>query len=641
MSVSLIVRLKLRGFSFALPPVLVVLGFMIVLAGCVDHEKPNATGSSDRGDQSLPSLDARGGTSDSSVQLGGRTLLEGTGGNGGSIRVTTSGGNITMNAAQLATPPQATSLLGNGFDVAPGEKRSIAGSQVVNWLRVQAGGTLVLLEDTLFVVLGDVEIAGYVNGRGDKHAIDGRDFTVDADGIVNITGKIDTSGYESDPNDVSPQERVDLPGGYGGEIYISSAEDSAGLPAGLRTPSPGPHIFLTGTIRSEGGDSFSLATATARPGNGGQVLLGGLGSIAIGGRVSVHGGSCYFNTEGAEGDGGTIQIVALGNIDIARVRELAARGGNSSGTGGGDGGTILLEAPVGALDLDNFDIESRGGHTTFTTAGTGGEGGLVTLTSASVLLSGMTIDTSGGDAIAKDRGQGGLGGTTQIAGTTAITVAPDVVINSDGGQTNASGLAGGGGGNVKVVNINEASGVALDFQGAATVEGGKDAINSAGPDGEVCASGSNIPSSIKLSGTNNFPLVQCTATDVEDLVTHDLDCDDGTIRPDTVSTALPAITGAAFYRLFMTAGMVADSITTVTVTLTGETGGNVNLYAGLSAVLGSTDPGDYLFSSTEADSDETLDVDVSTLAAGEFHSIFIDEAYTFVEEYTISVSCDP
>ncbi len=631
MSVSLTVRRNLRGLCFATPSLSAVLGLVLIVTGCINREEPNETGSSDRGDQLVPTLDVRGGTSDSNVRLGQRTALDGIGGEGGAIRVTTSGGNITMNENPTTTAAQATSLLGNGFDVAPGEKRTVAGAQIVNWLRVQVGGTLVLLEDTLFVVLGDVEISGRIDGRGNEHAIDGRDFSLDADGLVNITGTIDTSGFEFDPDEVSPHARRDLPGGHGGEIYISSAETTV--------DSPGPHIFLTGIVRSNGGDSFSQAAATARPGGGGQILLGSMGSISMAGRITARGGSSYFNFEGNRGDGGSIQVVAIDNIEIGKVRELSSNGGAGSGGNGGDGGTILLEAPVGTLDLDNFDLECRGGQTTFAADGIAGTGGVVTLTSATVLLSGMTIDTSGGDATLDDRGEGGLGGTTQIAGTTAITVAPDVIINSDGGQSNAAGLHGGNGGNVKVVNINEASGVALDFEGSATVEGGKDAINSAGSDGEVCASGSNISSSLKLSGTNNFPISNCTASDVEDLVVHDLDCDDSTIRPDVVSTELPAITGVAFFRLYRTAGMIADSVDTVTLTLSGEAGGNINLYVGPAGVLGSTDTSDYPDSSTEADSDETIDVDVSGLAAGQFVSVFLDEAFTFVEEYTLTASC--
>lgn len=632
MSVSLPVRRGSRGLptlqAFAAPALALAMFFV----GCINRDQSNRTGSSDRGDEGAPTLDVRGGIADSDVKLGARTAFEGAGGTGGSIRVTTGGGDITMNPSPTTTAPQTPSFAGVGIDVAPGEKRSIAGALEVEWLRVQAGGTLVLLEDTLLVVTGDVEIAGRVDGRGNKHAIDGRDFTVDADGIINITGVIDTSGFEAVPNEVSPIERFDLAGGNGGEIYLSSAED-----AGI---SPGPHIFLTGVVKSDGGDSFSQVTATARPGDGGQILLGTRGSISMAGRISARGGNCYFNSEGARGNGGMIQIVATDDIEIGKVRELNANGGNSSGANGGDGGTVLLEAAVGTLNLDNFDVETQGGRTTFQFDGTGGVGGTSTFTAATVNLSRMTVNASGGDATNADSGEGGPGGTVQLAGTTAITVAPSVILLAEGGRTLVASTSGADGGNIKIVNIDESNLVALDFQGSASVEGGKDAINSGGKDGEVCSSGSNDASNIKLSGTNNFPISICTASDVEDLVVHDLDCDDSTIRPDTVSTALPAIAGVAFYRLYRTAGMVADGVTEVTLTVSGETGGNVNLYVGPAGVLGSTDPTDYTDSSTEPDSDEEIVVDVSGLAAGQFLSVFVDEAFTFVEEYSITAACD-
>ncbi len=628
--VQVLVR-STRAFNVAR---LLCLGLMASLfwsPGCTKQGVSRETGTSDKGERSRPGLDARGGESNSNVFLNRRTPTEGDGGVGGSIRMTTSGGNITLSDGALVSVAQAPSLIGGGLDVVPGQKRTLGGAFTVNWLRVQAGGTLHLLEDTLFVVLGDVVIDGRVDGRGDEHSIDGRDFTIDADGIINITGSIDCSGFSMHPDDVAPTQRNDFAGGNGGELYISSDETT--------TVSPGPHIFIGGTIQADGGDTFSQSAATARPGRGGQILIGSDGQIAMDGRISAHGGKCYFSS-GLEGDGGSIELVAVSNIEIGGVKELNANGGDSSGAAAGNGGTVLIEAPVGTIDFDNFDVECRGGRTTFTDDGEGGTGGSATFTGATVLLTNMTINVTGGDAVGEGSGIGGDGGAAQIAGSTAITVASDVVIIADGGETHLAATTGSDGGEVKIVNLDESDATALDFDGSVTVSGGKDAVRSTGHDGEICVAGSNTASNINLVGTNNFPISNCTSDDVDTLVVHDLDCDELTITPDEVATSLPAIVGVDFYRVLKTTQMAADGLTTVTVTVTGEDSGNIDLFTGPAAALGSDNPASYTQSSTGADSEESLDVDISGLAAGGFFSVRVKEQFTFVEDYTISVSCE-
>ncbi|MBI4603188.1 MAG: hypothetical protein HY721_14610 [Planctomycetes bacterium] len=601
---------------------------IVTLSSCLRRDDVNTTGTSDKGDASRPSLDARGGEANSDVILGRRTASEGDGGAGGSIRVTTSGGSITIRQGAIAASAQTPSFTGTGFDVQPGQTVKAAAAYHVEWLRVQEGGTLELVEDAFFLVDGDVLIAGQVVGRGDKHAIDGRDLTIDSDGIVNITGVIDCGGYEVGREDLPPSRRTQFAGGHGGEIYISSQETTS--------ISPGPHIFVSGRIAANGGDTFSTDSDTARPGKGGQLLIGTFGSLAVTGRLSARGGKCYFTADGNEALGGSIEIVAASSVQIGGVREVTANGGDSSGGTGGAGGSVLLEAPVGSLDLDDFDIECRGGRSTFATTGEAGAGGTATFTAATVLMTNMEIDASGGDAVRADSGEGGTGGTVQIAGTTAITVGGDVVIHADGGQTNLAATHGGTGGTLKVINLDESSSSALDFDGAATVEGGKDAVHSSGADGSICVAGSNTASNIKLVGNNNFPISNCTDDDLDDVVVHDMDCEDNTIRPADVTSTLPVIIGVDFFRVIKTSA----STDTVTVSTTGEDGGNVDLYTGPDTVLGSLSTGAYTQSSTNSDSTESIDVDVSGLAVGDFFSVMVRERFTFVEQYTITIECE-
>ncbi|HVR72864.1 MAG TPA: hypothetical protein VMT52_00960, partial [Planctomycetota bacterium] len=559
-------------------------------------------------------------------------------------RLTTSAGDIEIHDGALVLQQQAQTFPGIGVDVGPGETRRIAGAITVDFLRVQAGGTLALTENTFIIVRGNVLIAGVIDGRGDRRTIDGRDLTiqqlVDGDGATDegiiITGTIDCGGFTKDIDDTAVAARGDFPGGNGGAIFLSSSND------GMANPQTSAQIFISGRVLADGGETSSQSPLTALPGRGGKVLIGSRGSLGLSGRISARGGRAFISADGNEGLGGQIELVALNDIEIARVLEINASGGASSGPAGGDGGSILLEAPVGLIDLDNFDIENLGGRSLNSATGVGGRGGLVTLTGATVNLDNVIVRVSGGETTRADAGVGGDGGTLQIANTTAMSISQSSRLFSEGGRTRLLGSPGGSGGAIKLINLDEASAVALHFRGEASVRGGYNALGSDGPEGVICVSGSNLDSDLQLVGTNNFPLSNCTEGDLTETVLHDLDCDDGTIVPSSVSTSVPVILNLDFYRILITPGMVAEPFTMITVSTTGEEGGNIDLFLGPDTALGSSDPLDYPFASTGPDSTEEIadfDFNAAGLSAGDFLSVMVRESSTFVEDYTITVAC--
>ncbi|HVR72678.1 MAG TPA: hypothetical protein VMT52_00025, partial [Planctomycetota bacterium] len=370
-----------RGRAYAgllLLPLCLVLA---LYAGCHRKNQTDISGSSNKGSGTLPTLDVRGGESDSEVTTGTRSPFEGDGGEGGSLRLTTSAGDIEIHDGALVLQQQAQTFPGIGVDVGPGQTLRVAGAIVTDFLRVQAGGALVLAEDTYLLVRGNILIAGEVNGRGNRRTIDGRDLTiqqfVDGNGATEesiiITGTIDCGGFTKDIDDTAVAARGDFPGGNGGKIFMSSVSD------GAADPQVFAQIFISGRVLTDGGETRSQSPLTALPGRGGQVLIGSRGSLGLSGRISARGGRAFFRADGNEGIGGDIELVALNRIELARVLEINASGGASSGPAGGDGGSILLEAPVGLIDLDNFDIENLGGRSLNSATGVGGRGGLVTL----------------------------------------------------------------------------------------------------------------------------------------------------------------------------------------------------------------------------------------------------------------------
>lgn len=589
-------------------------------------------------------LDARGGETNSDLLFGQRDEQEGFGGQGGEIRVTASRGDIDVTTGPAVSAPQAAVFAGVGLNVLPGEKRVVAGDFVVDFLRVQQGGTLVLADNTFFVVLGDVEIAGkVVSRRRENGIIDGRDFSIDADGVINIAGTIDVSGADGD--DEFDATDPGSAGGNGGSIYLSSVESLLA--------SPGPHIFISGTLVAEGGDTFSREGGSSRPGNGGQILIGSLGTITITGSVSVSAG--FANDHGGfperASTGGEIQLVALEGIELALVTGINANGGKSTGNFGGDGGRILFEAAGGTIRLDGVSVRCQGGDATFKEAAQAGDGGILTITGDIIDLAGVTCDASGGDAPGSESeegipvdgaqtggllgGEGGDGGTIQIAGLTALDVNAATTLLADGGLSNQTTVEGGPGGAASILNLDELDLTVMTFRGRVSVVGGIDDLGSLGPDGRVCERGADDASAIAITGATDFPVALCVSSDVTDFLVHDLDCDDATINPDEMVSEVPAVTGVDFFRIH------PGLATSMTITLGGEGGttGELSLFAGDDTAFGSLLAADYAFMSVEPGNNESISIDFTAFAPGQFVSVMVREESHHVSGFSLKITC--
>ena len=80
----------------------------------------------------------------------------------------------------------------------------------------------------------------------------------------------------------------------------------------------------------------------------------------------------------------------------------------------------------------------------------------------------------------------------------------------------------------------------------------------------------------------------------------------------------------------------------MTISVSGEDSGNINLFVGDEGDLGSQDPFVYELASFNPASDEEITIDLTAppFPPGQFFSVLVIEANVFVERYTIEVSCE-
>jgi hypothetical protein len=148
---------------------------------------------------------------------------------------------------------------------------------------------------------------------------------------------------------------------------------------------------------------------------GGTVLLDATGNVTIeGGRLKVNNGG----SRPTEASGGTISLRAGGNLRISGTSDVDARGGMLA-----DGGSIDFLA-VGRLDLE-ADVSVAGGEGGDVTIEAGGE----------IVLNGAVTDHSVGG--------GGSGGFVEIASELSVTVGG--AIRSRGSQSIIDMFGGDGG----------------------------------------------------------------------------------------------------------------------------------------------------------------------------------------------------
>lgn len=614
---------------------------LLLAGGCDDSVEVKST-NSDLSNAVIAALEARGGEVETVYQAPPVDTIAGTGGDGGTIRVESSTGDVLIDDGPPGFPPPDPLGAGAlGIDVPSGTTVLIRGDHVVDFVRVRAGGNLQLMGDTYIEVTDDVEVSGRI--LSNRAAQDGYDLTISAGGVVSITGRIDLSGRDN----VQSDDLVFVGGGNGGNLHLS---------AGRSTDDDGiPKLWVTGVIDTRGGnaDLSGSNDVLFNAGNGGRISLGARGRITLAGKITSSAGRIGFNDVGnTPASAGDIRVTALGDIEIANATRIVATGGGSVGRVAGLGGTIEILAPIGIVDIRDTNLDVRGGDALHASLALSGAGGAVRVYGNVVELDGMIVDASGGapgpltDFIGRTRvlGSGGSGGVIRVVASGGLVAQDDVTIRANGGDTTAIDAPLGTGGEVSIVNVDESNLLAMAFFGTVEAQGGRGPFGNRLGDGTICHRGANALSLRALTGANQFPLGLCPV-DINGALTdlgfaiQDLDCANASLFPSVSQKEIPVVTGVDFFRFH-----VAEGTTSVIVT-TRPTGaeGNIDIYAGEANLLGTLDLDAYRFQSTTAnDSDESLEITLDEdFRFGEFITVLVFEKGAFVEPYEISVSCTP
>jgi hypothetical protein len=318
------------------------------------------------------------------------------------------------------------------------------------------------------------------------------DFTVSADGLIqgnDNTGsqlKIEASGDV----EVLSQGRAS------GEIDVSGS--TAG---GLIDIASGGSVRIDGTLRSDADGVEAL---------GGEIDISALGDIITGESSEI---SALGSRDG--GDGGTIQFVSGGRVDLgaaldvgaafagsitiqangpAVIRDIAARSVADAGDGG------VVEVTATEVELAGFvDVRGDGPEVNF-----GGSGGSISVDAfyGNVTVTGR-IDASG----APPDGNGG---------DITVSARGNVLVAADGGRllADGEGIDGGGG------DVSVEAGLDLTMSGDISGEGGFEggllslaAGRSMSVDGTVSAQGRSVGSfggeidiESSFDGTGSFSL---------------------------------------------------------------------------------------------------------------------------------------
>lgn len=296
----------------------------------------------------------------------------------------------------------------------------------VKSFRVESGATLKLRGAAAFAIAAAerIEIIGVVDARG-----------YDAAGVLcgtpNTTIGSDTS-------------HVAGPGGSpGGQRNGASNGLAPGAGGGK-----GVAAFTSGATAGPGGGGFGGAG-----GNGGNYAASGgavvpfPGPIAGGFGGGASGGAGGANGANGGGGGGAVQLVAGISIEIGGGANpggvnAGGCGGTSAGMGetgsaGGSGGAILLQAPVASVKANGV-LAANGG-------GGGTSGGFVRAEHGK--LSAMFAIGNAGNG--STYGKGGDGGPRNPGGSTP----EQMLAGESGGTGTTKGGAGGGGvGRIRVEN---------------------------------------------------------------------------------------------------------------------------------------------------------------------------------------------
>jgi hypothetical protein len=232
------------------------------------------------------------------------------------------------------------------------------------------------------------------------------------------------------------------PGAFVGASPCNGADATVADPTGTTTRVPGAGGGGLGTAGGKGGNAAKGTTIS--PGLAGGAIAGTVDLQPL--RGGCRGGNMLstdaYWVHGGGGGGGAIQISSRGQITVTASGVIDAGGGGAtfgkSGTGGGSGGAILLEAR--AVTIEGRLAANGGAGTCFNFEGENGRTAYGT--------DGLLGAAGGNCTEANGIGDGGIGASKDNA-------------PGDGGlgsSTTAVPIGGGGGGSVGRVRINTRTG---------------------------------------------------------------------------------------------------------------------------------------------------------------------------------------
>jgi hypothetical protein len=359
-------------------------------------------GNVNAGGRDAPSAGAPGGGNGAPVSITGSTVRT------GAIDVTGGG-----SAAASGGTPSTITIAARGALHALG-RLDASGSNSVSG-DATPGNRIVLGANGRLTVAGGAHVDGATGPTGGSVA-----------GVISLTGAGVTTGDLTAQGGNAPSGTTPPPADRGGAIAVMSSADA-----------------LLGNLLAPGGNSYSGGIA----GRGGSVsVTAALGPISAG-DVQTHAG---YTSNGPGLDGGPITLSTAGDLTVGGT--LDATGSDANGSfdpplAGGSGGTVMLRATAGTLSLDGgaFAVGGRGSNnpTSGHLGGTGGQGGRIDVV-AHTLGPITAISSAGGPggSYGADQGPGGAGGPI-FAWTDAALFDSQKVVDSDGGDGNPTGQAGG------------------------------------------------------------------------------------------------------------------------------------------------------------------------------------------------------
>ena len=394
-----------------------------------------------------------------SIDARGLSNPTGTGGNGGSVMIDTTGGGGTeilfTSGSMAAMGGDGGAQGGNGGDITlrAGTRLSVfspvlahGGSASATGVTAFAGhgGDVTLSGGTGADISASVSLGGGIGTGYSQGALggDGGHFTADGAGPWTIFGSITTSGGSA-----TAPAGSSLEGGTAGSVRI-----------GLGTP-------VTALDLGRGSYNTSGGSGKVTAGNAGSIDVASLdGNITVGGALTARGGGLTTDNPGL---GGTVTIVtdadALGNSSnhlLTASTAIDTRGGRGSSSGGG--GAVLLQC---AGDLEFTGVIDTSGY------GGGGDAGSVS----------FIVDAA------------------NLAPDGALTVLGTI----EAGVTRPGNLSPGNGGAVLLSCVGD-----LTFSAALSTKGGASAGGQAGSITIQSATGNiNISGSISARGLDpsTFP----------------------------------------------------------------------------------------------------------------------------------------